>query len=107
MLVKAATAVSGASAKKTNSRSSVSPMLTYYPVFSTISARSGKSWTNPARSLRSFYDSLSQGESVGEAVQKREKKLIEAHGEETIVWATTCFMAIRPLHSTPPKRKKK
>ena len=35
-----------------------------------------------------FYDSLSQGESVGEAVRKAREKLIEAHGEETIVWAS-------------------
>jgi CHAT domain-containing protein len=34
-----------------------------------------------------LYDSLSQGESVGEAVRKAREKLIEAHGEETIVWA--------------------
>jgi CHAT domain-containing protein len=34
-----------------------------------------------------FYGSLSQGESVGEAVRKAREKLIEAHGEETIVWA--------------------
>ena len=34
-----------------------------------------------------FYSSLSQGESVGEAVRKAREKLIEAHGEETIVWA--------------------
>ena len=34
-----------------------------------------------------FYNSLSQGESVGEAVRKAREKLIEAHGEETIVWA--------------------
>jgi CHAT domain-containing protein len=34
-----------------------------------------------------FYGSLSQGESVGEAVRKARQKLIEAHGEETIVWA--------------------
>jgi CHAT domain-containing protein len=35
-----------------------------------------------------FYDSLSQGESVGESVRKAREKLIEAHGEETIVWAS-------------------
>jgi hypothetical protein len=35
-----------------------------------------------------FYGSLSQGESVGEAVRKAREKLIEAHGEETIVWAS-------------------
>jgi CHAT domain-containing protein len=35
-----------------------------------------------------FYDSLSQGESIGEAVRKAREKLIEAHGEETIVWAS-------------------
>jgi hypothetical protein len=34
-----------------------------------------------------FYGSVSQGESVGEAVRKAREKLIEAHGEETIVWA--------------------
>jgi CHAT domain-containing protein len=34
-----------------------------------------------------FYGSLSQGERVGEAVRKAREKLIEAHGEETIVWA--------------------
>jgi CHAT domain-containing protein len=34
-----------------------------------------------------FYGFLSQGESVGEAVRKAREKLIEAHGEETIVWA--------------------
>src|SRR5262245_40690596 len=34
-----------------------------------------------------FYGSLSQGETVGEAVRKAREKLIEAHGEETIVWA--------------------
>jgi hypothetical protein len=34
-----------------------------------------------------FYGSLSQGESIGEAVRKAREKLIEAHGEETIVWA--------------------
>jgi CHAT domain-containing protein len=34
-----------------------------------------------------FYGALSQGESVGEAVRKAREKLIEAHGEETIVWA--------------------
>jgi hypothetical protein len=34
-----------------------------------------------------FYGSTSQGESVGEAVRKAREKLIEAHGEETIVWA--------------------
>src|SRR5499426_110681 len=34
-----------------------------------------------------FYGSLSQGESVGEAVRKAREKLIEAHAEETIVWA--------------------
>jgi CHAT domain-containing protein len=34
-----------------------------------------------------FYGSLSQRESVGEAVRKAREKLIEAHGEETIVWA--------------------
>jgi Domain of unknown function (DUF4384)/CHAT domain len=35
-----------------------------------------------------FYGSVSQGESVGEAVRKAREKLIEAHGEETIVWAS-------------------
>ena len=35
-----------------------------------------------------FYGSLSQGESVGQAVRKAREKLIEAHGEETIVWAS-------------------
>ena len=35
-----------------------------------------------------FYGSLSEGESVGEAVRKAREKLIEAHGEETIVWAS-------------------
>jgi CHAT domain-containing protein len=35
-----------------------------------------------------FYGSLSQGESVGEAVRKAREQLIEAHGEETIVWAS-------------------
>src|SRR5262245_6780631 len=34
-----------------------------------------------------FYGFLSQGERVGEAVRKAREKLIEAHGEETIVWA--------------------
>jgi CHAT domain-containing protein len=34
-----------------------------------------------------FYGFLSQGESVGEAVRKARERLIEAHGEETIVWA--------------------
>jgi hypothetical protein len=35
-----------------------------------------------------FYGSLSLGESVGEAVRKAREKLLEAHGEETIVWAS-------------------
>jgi CHAT domain-containing protein len=34
-----------------------------------------------------FYGSLSSGGSIGEAVRKAREKLIEAHGEETIVWA--------------------
>jgi CHAT domain-containing protein len=35
-----------------------------------------------------FYGSLSEGESIGEAIRNAREKLIEAHGEETIVWAS-------------------
>ncbi len=35
-----------------------------------------------------FYAFLTQGEQVGEAVRRAREKLIEAYGEETIVWAS-------------------
>ena len=53
-----------------------------------------------------FYGSLSLGESVGEAVRKAREKLIEAHGEETIVWASYMLYG-DPTFAFDPAEKKK
>ena len=53
-----------------------------------------------------FYGSLSLGESVGEAVRKAREKLIEAHGEETIVWATYMLYG-DPTFAFEPAEKEK
>lgn len=53
-----------------------------------------------------FYGSLTQGESVGEAVRKAREKLIELHGEETIVWASYMLYG-DPTFAFDPAEKKK
>jgi CHAT domain-containing protein len=53
-----------------------------------------------------FYGSLSLGESVGEAVRKAREKLIEAHGEETIVWASYMLYG-DPTFAFDPAEKEK
>jgi CHAT domain-containing protein len=52
-----------------------------------------------------FYGALSLGESVGEAVRKAREKLIEAHGEETIVWASYMLYG-DPTFAFDPAEKK-
>ena len=37
---------------------------------------------------KSFYKFLAEGEKIGEAVRRTRQELIEAYGEETIVWAS-------------------
>jgi CHAT domain-containing protein len=53
-----------------------------------------------------FYGSLSLGESLGEAVRKAREKLIEVHGEETIVWASYMLYG-DPAFAFDPAEKKK
>ena len=53
---------------------------------------------------KSFYKFLAEGEKIGEAVRRTRQELIEAYGEETIVWAsymlygdpTFSFMSAKP-----------
>jgi CHAT domain-containing protein len=52
-----------------------------------------------------FYSSLSQGESVGEAVRKAREKLIEAHAEETIVWASYMLYGDPTFAFDPAKKE--
>src|SRR4030095_6389461 len=54
-----------------------------------------------------FYGSLSQGERVGEAVRKAREKLIEAHGEETIVWAGYMLAGDPPFACDPAEKEEK
>ena len=37
---------------------------------------------------RQFYSFLAQGEKVGEAVRRARQELVDAYGEETVVWAS-------------------
>src|SRR6476620_1861140 len=59
-----------------------------------------------SRFAKLFYGSLSLGESVGEAVRKAREKLIEAHGEETIVWASYMLYG-DPTFAFDPAEKEK
>ena len=62
----------------------------------------------PSSQFAKLFTALSvEGESVGEAVRKREKSSLKPTEKRLSFGPATCFMAIRPLHSTPPKRKKK
>jgi CHAT domain-containing protein len=54
-----------------------------------------------------FYGSVSQGECVGEAVRKAREKLIEAHGEETIVWASYMLYGDPTFAFDPAEKEEK